>query len=743
MLQPINDADLALILKWRNHPEVKNVMFTDQEITMDEHIAWWEKVKTDLSKKVYLFIYNGQPVGIVNFFDIETEKRISHWGFYLDNFREWAKDEKLKAWLRLEEEAIECAFGLLGCETLVCETFSFNQHVLALHRKFKFKEIESIERIKNGKPEKVIVLALKKEAVVLTEQSKAAQQLVKAMQVVFLGSANWDILAEDFGRRYQAITGQAVDIVPMPYGQYRTMLADADSHLYKAAPEYYFFCERIEDLLDRPFSIFDFACRKSVERKFGDYIELIRRARERISGKFLVLDFAAVRPISASLDSAGYEVDSEAGFLNQLNARLSAFCKSIPDCYVVRLSSVVEQFGAQNANPGKYWHLGRIAYQVHFGQELNKRLIQTIVTLSGKTARVLVLDLDNTLWGGVIGDDGLSGIKLGGDYPGSVFVEIQETLKTFRDRGIALTICSKNTEAVALEALNTHPGMRLSLDDFVLTKINWKDKAGNIKEIAEEIGVGLSSICFIDDSPYERESVRRMLPNVIVPDLPEDLTQWSEFLLNYPFLANLSLTQEDQERADRYRVRARIQKEAEGFGDKEQYWRSLEMHLFFHKYYEGNQQRVIQLLSKTNQFNMTTQRYSEMDLIRVQQNGGLIVPIGLSDKYSERETIGVLILRPSGEKEHALTIDTFLLSCRVLGRSVESAILGWVYQYAKSCGYRYLEGIFHKTEKNEPASDVYHNHGFTKVGIDRWLLDTELAVVVLPDWFGITEDYNQ
>ncbi len=730
MLQPVNDSDLALILKWRNHPEVRKVMFTDREISLAEHLAWWERVKADQGRKVYLFLFRGQPVGVVNYFDIEPERRRCHWGFYLDIGRDWAPGERLDAWLALEQEAIRHAFGPLGCDTLVCETFAFNDHVLALHRKLGFEEIESFEREKDGQPQKVIVMALKKP-------------VAARLQVAFLGSANWELIAQDFVREYRTITGEATEVLPLPFGQYRTLLADAGSALRIADPDYCFFCERFEDLLEGAYAIFDDVSRAALESKFHDYLELIRAAREHMAGRFLVMDLAPVRPVAATLDSACYEENSEMGFVNSLNKRLSEYCATLADCHVVRLSVLVQAWGARQANPGKYWHLGRIAFPAPFGQALNRRLIQTMLALNGKTARVLVLDLDNTLWGGVIGDDGMGGIRLGGDYPGSVFAEIQETLKTFRNRGVALTICSKNTEGVALEAIDTHPEMRLRSDDFAVIRINWNDKAANIREIAEEIGVGLSSLCVIDDSPYEREAIRRMLPGTIVPELPGDVTLWPAFLLDHPYLGSLRLTQEDRERADRYRLKAHIQKEAAGFSDKQDYWRSLEMHLYFHDFSNANQQRVLQLLNKTNQFNMTTRRYGETDLSRIRQEGGIIIPVGLSDKYSEREIVGVLVLLSSGAQAATLVIDSFLLSCRVLGRSVETGILGWICRYARDKGYRSLEGRFFATERNQPAGTVYREHGFADAGAGRWLLDMERAAVALPEWFAITDELKK
>ena len=241
MLSPVSNNDLELILKWRNHPEVRAVMFTDREISLSEHLAWWEKMKGDPGRRVFIFLYRGQPVGVVNYFNINIDQRYSHWGFYLDNGRDWAPGEKLDAWLQLEEEVIQYAFGTLGCDTLLCETFAFNEQVLALHRKFGFKEVESFEREKNGQPLKVIVMALERVASKMAELDRQNITKDKPLRVAFLGSANWDIVSQDFIREYQFITGGAAELVSTPFGQYQTMLADVDSALHKENPDYCFY----------------------------------------------------------------------------------------------------------------------------------------------------------------------------------------------------------------------------------------------------------------------------------------------------------------------------------------------------------------------------------------------------------------------------------------------------------------------------------------------------------------------
>ncbi len=739
-LKPLSEADLPMVLRWRNHPEVRRVMFTDHEISLAEHLAWWEKVRQDPSRQVLLFYYVGRPAGVVNFLNIDLQQHSCHWGFYLDN-EQWQENaERLKVWLGLEQAVIEYAFSSIGVNALYCETFELNRPVHQIHRRFGFEEVERFCRDKNGQPEMVTVMVLRQPALEKSVVRVSLEQKLPAVKLTFLGSANWDIISRDFVRRYGEIVGERAEIHPIPFGQYRQQLWDDSSELLTASIDYCIFCERFEDLLETPFAVFDLSQSAALEARFDTYLQQIEQARQRLSGTFFVCDLAPVRPFSATLEDAVYAPSSVRSLVVRLNARLASFCENLADCYLVRLSALIEHHGARFADPGKYWHLGRIAFNGPFGGELNLQLIKTILALRGKTARVLVVDLDNTLWGGVIGDDGLQGIKVGGDFPGNVFVQIQQTLKTLRERGVVLAICSKNTEAIAAEAFEKHPGMVLRLEDFTCQRINWTDKAGNIRSIAEEIGVGLSSICFLDDSPYEREAIRQLLPEVIVPELPEDITLWPAFIMACPHLASLRLTQEDRERVRRYAVKVRIAQEAASFADKESYWQSLEMKLCFQRLSSTNLQRVLQLLAKTNQFNMTTRRHSEKDLERLVDAGAEIIPIGLADKYSAQEIIGLIILAPVAEAHNVAAVETFLLSCRVLGRSVETGILGWACAHLKQQDYSILEGLFVETPRNQPASRIYPEHGFVDLGQGRYQLDLDGHSIALPQWFQFTEE---
>lgn len=739
MLRPITEDDLPVILHWRNHPDVRRVMFTDHEITPAEHRAWWKRVKADPKMQLYLFSHNGEPAGMVQYFDIDNGSRTCHWGYYLDNYQQRDMTSRLQCWLALEQEAVAKAFDDIGCGRLICETFEFNREVLQIHRKFGFSEVETILREKAGQQERVVVMALDR-----TKRHPDTHSLSKPAQslsIAFLGSANWDLIARNFTEQYEMYTGAPVELFFMPFGQHAVQLADPDSPLRRSQLDFYVFCERLEDLLDSPFAIFDTTQQTVLEERFDRYLQMLERTRAALPGRFLVLDLSPVRPVSTTLEDSVYDDASPSGIVTRLNTRLQDLCNSLPDCHLVRISNLVAQFGARNANPGKFWHLGRFAYASEFGKHLNRRLIQTILALTGRTARLVVLDLDNTLWGGVVGDDGLKGIHLGGDFPGSSYVEIQRVFKALKERGVALAVCSKNTEAVALEAIAAHPHMVLQPEDFVTMRVNWSSKPDNLRKIADEAGLGLSSICLIDDSPYEREEVRRALPDVLVPEMPVDKTEWADFLFNLPYLASTRLTQEDRERARRYLARSQLKKSESCFADKESFWRSLGMRLHFQRLTDGNLQRVLQLLAKTNQFNMTTRRHTESDLSRLATQGAHVIAVGLSDRYSELEIIGVLVITYPPARHDTAVIDTFLLSCRVLGRSVETGILGWLCQLLKGRGIQRLVGLFQVTERNAPAAQVYVEHGFREVLTGEYVLDLERQALTVPDWFESVGDF--
>ncbi len=558
------------------------------------------------------------------------------------------------------------------------------------------------------------------------------------LRLAYLGSANWDLIARDFPPRSQRLLGQAAEIAPIPFGQYRSLLWDEGSILRREPWDVWVFCERIEDLVDDVFMLDQPEVQQATAERISHYIETITAARALVRGLFLLLDLSPVRAVSTQLEDSTYAGDGVRAFVHRQNQRLLAAIATVPDCHLLRLTTLIEQIGVRQADPGKYWHFGRMPFSATLGSAINETILATLMALRGRTVRLLITDLDNTLWGGLIGEDGLKGIRLGSDFPGNVHLDLQRFLRALKVHGVALALCSRNTESIALDAIARHPEMLLRIEDFVARRINWGDKADNIRAMAAEIGVGLASVCFLDDSPYERDLVRRALPEVLVPELPQDTSEWVAWLVRSPFFVQVRLTAEDRGRAGRYQIRARVLQEAAGFANRSDYWRSLGMKLFFHRLSDQNLQRVLQLLAKTNQFNLSNRRHQETDLRRLEREGALIFAIGLADKLSEHELIGCVIIRLPADHSRPAEIESLVLSCRVLGRDVESAVLGWVCTVTRRSGYHQILGRLVRTERNQPAQALYPDHGFTPDG-DDFVLAIEERPVAIPDYFTIQE----
>jgi FkbH-like protein len=381
------------------------------------------------------------------------------------------------------------------------------------------------------------------------------------------------------------------------------------------------------------------------------------------------------------------------------------------------------------------WHRAKQEISPAAGQAYGEMVLQIIDAQRGRAAKCLVLDLDNTLWGGVIGDDGLDGIKLGqGSGVGESFVAFQTYAKRLSERGIILAVCSKNDEENALLPFQKHPEMVLRREDIACFVANWTDKASNLREIARQLNIGLDALVFCDDNPFEREQVRDAVPEVRVPELPEDPSFWGETLAAAGYFESVALTADDFSRVAQYRSNAEREKLKTGSGNIDDYLRSLDMELKWAAADLVNVERITQLINKTNQFNLTTKRY---DLAQVQtlmnSPESLVLSFRLLDRLGDNGIICIIIGHKS---DNALLIDAWLMSCRVLGRGVEKATLGVLAAQAAGMGATRLSGRFIPSEKNKMVADHYEKLGFSAAGqesggITVWSLD--LAGYLMPE----------
>jgi FkbH-like protein len=412
--------------------------------------------------------------------------------------------------------------------------------------------------------------------------------------------------------------------------------------------------------------------------------------------------------------------------LDSLNRDLATDCLACGDV-VLDVASLAEVVGLADWHNPQMWNLGKFPFSDECIPLYADHVARTIAAIRGKSKKVLVLDLDNTVWGGVIGDDGLEGIKIAqGDAVGEAHLAVQRLALDLRKRGIILAVSSKNTESVAREVFEKHPEMLLKLDHIAVFQANWNDKATNIQAIAEELSLGLDSFVFLDDNPVERGLVRKLLPQVAVPELPEEPSLFARTLAAAGYFEATAFAAEDLKRAGFYQDNARRVNLQKQVGGVDAYLASLDMTISFLPFDAMGRARIVQLINKSNQYNLTTRRYTDPEIVEAENDPTVFtLQVRLADIFGDNGMISVVICRP-GEPQ-TWEIDTWLMSCRVLGRKVEHMVLRQILEHAQRAGIRKLVGIYKPTDRNKLVIDHYAKLGFAKVGeensgITRWEL---------------------
>jgi FkbH-like protein len=529
------------------------------------------------------------------------------------------------------------------------------------------------------------------------------------LRVALLGHANLALIEKALTEQLAAaVPDRRIEVYAPPFGRVAQEILDAGSRLTGFHPDLTVCVDRLEDL----FGAFDVdgVAPGGVEDRVREHAALLRRFHEQAGTPLVLCTFA---PLTRS--ARGLAGDAEEGGAAPTYARANRVLRDALDglgsIHFLDVSREASLLPAA-AFDSRLWFLGRFPFSEAMSRHLASRVAALVVAAKGRSIRLIAVDLDNTLWGGVVGEDGVAGIKVGGDFPGNAYAAFQAALKRLSARGIALAVTSKNDEAIALEAIDGLPAMVLRKSDFVASRINWNPKWQNIQEVCADLALGLESVLFIDDNPVEREQVRRNLPGVKVLELPDDPARYVDALLACPWIETLSFTAEDFRRVESYKARDRIQRERQSAANLDEFFASLGMKLHLAPMSAQNAARAAQLVSKTNQFNATTRRYTQRELEERQAAGWDIVVIGLEDKHTAFENIGVLALQPATGEPGWLRIDSYLLSCRVLGRGLENALVRWTVGLAKRRGYRGVIGEIVVTERNEPVRRVYAEAGF-------------------------------
>ncbi len=406
---------------------------------------------------------------------------------------------------------------------------------------------------------------------------------------------------------------------------------------------------------------------------------------------------------------------SRSRFVARLNERLRTRADAV-GVDLVALDDAARRDGLAVWHDPALWHRSKQEVRPALAPLYGELVCRVIAARQGRSYKCLVLDLDNTLWGGVIGDDGLDGIVLGQGSPlGEGFTAVQDFAKDLARRGIILAVSSKNDHANAMEPFEKHPEMVLRPADIAAFRANWQDKASNIRAIAQDLNIGLDSLVFLDDNPFERDLVRSALPMVAVPEVPDDDPALVPGVLaDAGYFESLGVTAEDRERTAQYQEnRARDQLRASAT-DMEGYLRALEMRMVWSRFDTVGQQRVVQLINKTNQFNLTTRRHTDDDIAAIMADPKSFgLQIRLQDRFGDNGIIAIVIGRML--EPGSVTIDTWLMSCRVLGRQVEPTTLNLVAAQARALGAHRLIGEYFPTKKNGMVRDHYVKLGFARI----------------------------
>ncbi len=379
--------------------------------------------------------------------------------------------------------------------------------------------------------------------------------------------------------------------------------------------------------------------------------------------------------------------------------------------YLFDVSTFFRKFSNSDLIDWKFYYTSQFVINPKLAKEFKNWLSKQYDSINYKRKKCIILDLDNTLWGGILGEDGAEGIKIGNTYPGNIFSDFQNLLLEASKAGIILAVCSKNNEKDVLDLWKTHPDLILREEHFSAYKINWNNKAENIIELAKELNIGLESMVFVDDNPVERNLVKEIIKDVTVPDFPDKIYQLPEFFKSIynKYFQIYKINSEDMAKLNQYKSNAERAKLKTSLNIKE-YLKSLETVLSIKPADKFTIPRISQMTQKTNQFNLTTQRYSESDIVKFLEQGNFIYTLSVKDKFGDNGITGLIILK---EQDKTLIIDTLLLSCRILGRNIEYDFVKFVLNIFIEKGCKNFKSSYLPTLKNKQVEDFYDKLGFT------------------------------
>jgi len=526
---------------------------------------------------------------------------------------------------------------------------------------------------------------------------------------------------------HQAIRGYGyevelnVEIYESDYGQTDQEIFNAQARLYTFKPDGVFLFYSTQKLLSGFYS-----CNENERRSFAsDQVSKLRNSlaklRQSLSCKIILSNFTEID--DGVFGNFGNKHPASFIFqLRKLNVALMELAAEERDVFINDISGLNARMGLGYSFQPKLYVNSDIVFSLEFTALVARNLVDIVLPMMGKLKKCLILDLDNTLWGGIIGDDGMENIQIGDLGIGKAYSQLQQWALQLKHRGIILAVSSKNTESIAREPFERHPDMVLRMDDISVFVANWENKADNIRYIQSILNIGFDSMVFIDDNPFERELVKKEIPGITVPDLPEDPAKYLDFLRGLNLFETASYSEEDAERTRQYREEAKRVVAQQSYSSQDEYLRSLQMTSAVKGFDSFNTPRVAQLTQRSNQFNLRTVRYTEGEIAAlITAPGAYTLSFDLKDSYGDHGLIAALILK---EQEGALFIDTWVMSCRVLSRGMEQFIINQIVNLAEKQKISSVIGEYLPTQKNGIVKELYPSLGFVQDN-GKWMLSVQ------------------
>lgn len=543
----------------------------------------------------------------------------------------------------------------------------------------------------------------------------------KAVKIALLGDSTTQFLHRAV-LAHGKLSGIDFQVWESDFGQVERQVFDPGSDLYAFEAEVIVIAFTAKKLLPKFYALDTAAQRGFAAEKLGLVQSLIDMLARQSRAKVLVWNLE-------ELDDkvfGHYANKVGASFLNQLrrfNVGLMDIAESQGNVFVIDIASLHARMGRLAAHSPNIYVGTDLVHSLDFTAQIAAAITEVVAAIVGKFKKCLILDLDNTTWGGIIGDDGIDNIEVGSLGIGKAFVELQRWAKALKERGIILAVCSKNNEEVAKEPFEKHPDMVLRLDDISVFVANWDNKADNIRYIQDILSIGFDSMVFLDDNPVERQIVRENLPEVTVPELPEDPAQYLEYLMGLNLFETASYSSTDGDRTRQYQEESSRRSFGQRFTNVDEFLKSLDMKAFVRPFRDFDVPRVAQLSQRSNQFNLRTVRYTEEDIRRLaQQPDYVTLAFNLADKFGDNGLISIIVMQR--REASALFIETWLMSCRVLKRGMEAFVLDTLVQHAKALGCDRLVGEYIPTSKNGMVAAHYSSLGFQEQG-GFWYLRLE------------------